>query len=602
MRYDRLSSQRTLKIAAIINYIILGIALAIIILSGPASRYEIAIYDAYPWYFWATLILIFFTCQMVVILLYVRGARPTITAAFIIPLILADLILLGLPLIRGYYTMGSGDILTHIGYMRDISVYGHIPEYNMYPMAHILGLCLNLVAAVPLEKVPMIIPILFSMFFLVAMVSLGKILSFERSQQGLLIAIAVIPLFDLINVLYTPFHESVLMIPFFLLLIFLNIRNPEEKRYAVILILLSIVMVFFHPLTSLFVILFLLLGDLYSHVLARGESINEQKTFIRPALIAMIIFSSWNMYVYLFAEHMATFTDSVLGTGEQTSELQRYSGIVTTAHVDVWTQTQTALDMFGQNIVLVGVALLCIVFVGWRYLRQREQIGNHALYFCAGFFFFLMGAVVSLVLVDIFGWVRILAVATLLAIIVVSASFWPMFDRVLSRRLGDKQQVVRLISVGIIVFALLYFSVFNLYLSPIVRRENQQVTQSGYTGMETYLENRDDRIFGYEMGITQFRYYDAIYGRSGSWNSNIFSGGSTPPDHFGYDTTDPFTGNVKTKYLLISDLGRQFYPAIYPEFRNYWRHTAGDFDRIKGDSNMNYILNCGDLDIYLSVI
>ncbi len=110
------------------------------------------------------------------------------------------------------------------------------------------------------------------MFFFISAVSLGKTLLFGNRRLGLVIAIAAIPLFGVINVLYTPFHESFLMIPFFLLLIFLNIRNPERKEYTYLLILCTIALVFFHPLISLFVILFLLLADVYLHVIAPEKS------------------------------------------------------------------------------------------------------------------------------------------------------------------------------------------------------------------------------------------------------------------------------------------------------------------------------------------
>ncbi len=170
----------------------------------------------------------------------------------------------------------------------------------------------------------------------------------------------------------------------------------------------------------------------------------------------MIVFSSWSTYVYLFTRHMTSLTDSVMGAGEQGSELQRYSGIVSTGQVKVATQIQTALNIYGQSIVLVGVTFLCVVFIGWLYLKRHERVRNHALYFGAGFLIFLVSAIISLALIDIFGWVRILAVACLLGIIVVSAYFWPMLDRLLSGRPNDKQKIVRLVSIGVIVFALLY--------------------------------------------------------------------------------------------------------------------------------------------------
>ncbi len=78
------------------------------------------------------------------------------------------------------------------------------------------------------------------------------------------------------------------------------------------------------------------------------------------------------------------------------------------------------------------------------------------------------------------------------------------------------------------------------------------------------------------------------------------SGQLLPPNHFGYGTPNPFTADTTTKYLLVDDSGKQFYPAIYPEFKNKWRFTDSDFNRIQADPNMNYIFNNGDLEVFLS--
>jgi hypothetical protein len=73
-----------------------------------------------------------------------------------------------------------------------------------------------------------------------------------------------------------------------------------------------------------------------------------------------------------------------------------------------------------------------------------------------------------------------------------------------------------------------------------------------------------------------------------------------PPDHFAYQNetlSQNFYSN--SKYLLINYRGREFYPHMYPEFKNNWRFLPGDFEQLKYDSKIQQIYSNKNLEIFM---
>jgi len=73
-----------------------------------------------------------------------------------------------------------------------------------------------------------------------------------------------------------------------------------------------------------------------------------------------------------------------------------------------------------------------------------------------------------------------------------------------------------------------------------------------------------------------------------------------PPDHFGYQN-ETLSQNFYTnsKYLLVNDRGRGFYPQMYPEFKNNWRFIAEDFERIKFDTKIHQVYSNRNIEIFV---
>jgi hypothetical protein len=166
-----------------------------------------------------------------------------------------------------------------------------------------------------------------------------------------------------------------------------------------------------------------------------------------------------------------------------------------------------------------------------------------------------------------------------------------------------KPNKVLMMFVTLAIFAIIiWFSMFNLYLSPIVKQVNQQVTNSEYLGMSTFYQYRDESYQILEYGLSQKRMYDAIYGvdypklniRYSTTNSLM------PPDHFSYTSRSSLgTGYYDSQYFILTKLGKYYYQNMYPEFQQKWRFYPADFEQLNFDASVQQIYKNGNLDVRL---
>lgn len=117
--------------------------------------------------------------------------------------------------------------------------------------------------------------------------------------------------------------------------------------------------------------------------------------------------------------------------------------------------------------------------------------------------------------------------------------------------------------------------------------------------MTLFFDHRNEELFIQEMGLSQKRFHDAIFGISIP-AKNIRYGVATPPvDHFDYiNKTSLGEYYEDQRYLLISLLGRISYPELHPKYEKQWRFTAEDFCMLEKDNTVLRIYDNGNLNIY----
>ncbi len=166
---------RLLKLFSIVSFTLICICLSIIINTPTTNGFEMSIYGVYPLYFWFLLSLSILVGVIIIFKSVIMQSelenKYWILGFFSI--LLANLIVLSIPLIRNYYYVGRGDVLSHIGYILYIINSGSF-GMDMYPIEHIISASTFFLTGLGLQYVTKAFPIIFSFFYIFSFYLLYK--------------------------------------------------------------------------------------------------------------------------------------------------------------------------------------------------------------------------------------------------------------------------------------------------------------------------------------------------------------------------------------------------------------------------------------------
>lgn len=595
-------SPQTLKILFVINYAILLSALLIILLTSPASSYEFSIYDAYPNYLWYIVIASIFLGQVCAVLSVLDDSTSKYWPLGFLAAVIANCLLLSLPVIRGYFIYGSGDVLTHIGYMKDIGNYASIGS-NHYPILHMLGFSMHEFTGLSFGIITMIIPPIFSIVSILYWYILGKEIFNDKSKVVILVLIAFLPMYGVKNSLFTPNHEAFLMLPLVLYCLIKSQNAANKRDISAILITLSVLIVLFHPLVAVMVMSIYALqyvSDIIPKWILSSKP-HAKNTWIVIAIMAMI-FSIWSTYIYLLTDVLDPLISSIMGTDAVESELLATLDLLSQVEVDIIYLVKLGLFTYGLDAILGLLALISILYLLILYTKEGIKIPRFLLFSIVCFIVFFTLGVTIFFTINEFGYGRVYKVARIFSLIIISSSAVTAYRRL--QNISNLKRVIFCTLTCTLVIMLIVLSAFTFHLSPTIKQMNQQVPMSDYYGMATFFEKRDDSILILEHGTSQMRFHDAIYGCSYP-EVNIrydWGGGNSllPVDHFGYNASYSLGSNYDGKrYFLLTTQGKDFYEHMYPEFPDKWRFIERDFERLESDASVIRVCSNGNLALYL---
>lgn len=591
------------KLLSILMFTIICSLTIIILITPAATTYEISIYSAYPFYFWFLVIVSLFSGIIILVRSYLNENERNKWIFGFLGILITNFILLSLPLIRNYFIFGRGDILSHIGYMKNILITGHIGS-DMYPILHILGVDTFLLSNISLNRVTMIFPVLFSLFYIMAFYMLFKQLFEDKKDIILGMVISSILLLSTFQTVFAPNAEALLLIPFFLYCYFNSRKSNNRFAFAIITVSLAFFMTFLHPLISITLILTLLIIEVSSSIYSKFYSktkFNIRNPYTLITIITVIFFM-WQSYAYLIVQSLKNVFNWLIGESGE-SQLQTYSSVISYGKPNIMDLCVTMFNTYGQWIVITLISLIMILYL----VRNRNKLNFVNIFSSLGFLFFVLWSAVTISFVYIFGFGRTYALAIIMATFLVFAFMKLILSN--KNKIINKKGVKATI-LCLILLPILFFSTFNLYYSPVIKTPNEQVTASEYYGMQTFFEKRDSNFYIYEFGLSQKRFNDAIYGAYDKNQAieqqlhvntkNVRYANTTPIDHFGYGNYTSIADYYnKTSYLLINDLGKETYPEIYPQYVDKWRFTPNDFSKLNVDRGASLIYDNANLEIYL---
>jgi hypothetical protein len=572
----------------------------ILIRTGPAVSYERSLYGGYPDYFWGFMIAALFLGQIIILISASCQPKSKSWILGFAVILSVNSILLSLPIIRAYPIYGRHDVLTHIGWTRNIVASGSVGATDLYPADHILAATTSMIALVDVRVTAFIIPILFSLFYIGSWWVLARRLFLGNRARAMAVIFGSILIYGNNHLAFAPHPQSFFLLPFVLFLC-IGCWRSRHLEFGMMLVVAVLAIVFFHPLSIVLLILVMIILDQVRHVHVRTprgiymprRPLLQTKTMVRLEALALVAFFLWQSYAYLLLKNIRLIYDW-LGGAVGNSEFQTNVNALMISDFPVLKLLMIVLNEYGQMIVIALISFIGIFIFVRNARRSGERFEFVKLFSSIGFLTFFALSSLSMLLVSIVGFARIFMVAALFASLLIPSFLCERKSIMVTRM--NRRGIVKLALTLATLLSLLLFSTFNLFLSPRVGTENQQVTEAELTGMNYFFAIRSIDIPILDSGIKTKRFYDETYGTDSPRDKMISSFSAPPPDHFGYNNHS-FLGESysETRYLLVSDVGRHLYEYLYPENQNLWKFDQKDFGMLAMDPSSDKVFDNGNL-------
>ena len=585
------------KVLSIFGFVLILFSLYIIALTPGAQGYEISLYDEYPTYFWYLIIFCIFAFQIIIFLnIFTEMSSSISWKASYIGIVILFSILLLIPLIRRYALMGSGDPASHLGYMLDILQTGHIGS-NTYPIAHLLGIITYWICGFDLNVSMLLYPCIFFVFY--ALVSYLLVDNILDTRTSMLIGMILVPL-AIGGSHFTPQAQSNCYMPFVLYLYFSRFSEKNAFIYGMLMVVSSVLITFYHPLTSLFLIFSFVIFELSYSIFKYFKfdlylAIRRSPQII---IIMTIIFWMWQSYARIIfgtfkKVNMWLYQDAT----ESSSMFETYIEQISLVQPDLIYLLSSFVYVYGKGLILVFMGLVSIIVVFKAWNDKGIYINIYYLMFSIIFVICVVFGYGSLFIVTGTGYGRVMYYALFMSFFLIPAAVGYLLKMPDRPTLRVKLSLILFI---MLLFCLAYLTPLTLYHSPIIKSVGQHVTDSQLIGIDTFFEIRNEQIQIIDVGISVDRIKDALYGRSKKMENVVYRTTFKVPYHFGY-TNDTYFGNTfrEPTYFTVGALFRISYQALIPEYPERWNFNQTDFFMLENDMSVSKVYSNREFDVYL---
>ena len=587
--------QRARHIIVLVITILLGISIYIIGTTPTSYGYEMYIKDAYPLLFWFSIItsiscgIAFLVCEA---FFGEEDLKNSWLYIFVL-VVIANTIVLLLPVFRGYALHGRGDVLTHLGVLKDILCDGHISgNSNLYPVSYILATNFTLIFGIRPELALSITPAIFNIIYSFGIYCLASVISQNHRQVILITVFSQVLLFTYYQSMFLPTHFSFAMVPFVLFLFFRKNKNRAQAfRIDILFVVMLLLIPFFHPLTSVQLCLTFFIMGIIFYFLRSDVPIKPSRLFL-PGLLVLITFTTWVLNQMFFqgtVQNLYNWFALEIGA----PPVQNYQDAFAKSNLGVVDFIDMLLKSYGHQIIYACLALVgVIVIIRERFFLKKDINNIEVLFaclfviFCLEFPPFLFGALTLSNPLRIFEWV-------LFAATVFNGLF---YQRFFYNQKGDSLHAHMKKRAGIVIISILLIvcipiGVFSLFNSPLGGEINQQVTKAELDGMEWFVNHRveKDNIFSVSKQSLS-RFADATLGRERSWD--LIKSVEDAPSHFGYKGEE---WGVPSGYLAVMDYETKYYTVKWPRGGVFEKN---DFLRLYDDNTKSLCFVNGTMNVW----
>jgi hypothetical protein len=587
------------KLAAICGFLLVSAAMIIAWLN-PCTGYELDIYNSTPVATWS-LIGLSLAIAAGILLYQLFSGDYKYNRFWILGLALlitCRLALLWVPYARGYFAW-EGDNITHWGMIEDILKTGHLYSENSYPLTHSFLAQIISVTGLPLKTVANLSTGLFSAFNIMLVLLLAKRVTADRGYQlAAALTAGLVPLLGGYNIYLMPNGWSIFLMP---LLFFLYFGRKEDSGFNTLLILMLILYPFFHPLSSLvllisFFLLFISAG-LYWLFSAGTIGFNDVSTATGkpffPAMIQCAILLPW---VFSFDRYVSNIHKIWLQlTTGSSSQFERIGNTLAKIDVAGWDSVVLFFKLYGAAALMIAASVISIIWFIIKINKDSKVFSSMPFLIMGGLMLFFFSLYI-LYLVD-FPAMHFIGAGRMLSYVLL---FSPLATGYLLYKMsqGAKYKTLSALITIIFIGTAGFLGIYGLYAAPYQVKPNAQVTAYDMAGSEWFIKTKNPLHKSGGIISPINRYADGLLGRQAvAMRPDLQSSRVIKmEDHFGYTQFSTLGEHYRVNILLnITTKDRIVYTTVWD---TVGRFDTLDFSNLCQDYSVNKVYENGEYSIF----
>lgn len=554
----------------------------------PATGYETSLVNALPIALWACFYVVTFGAILTVVS---SVATESGYWRHSLALLLANYaIFIFLPEARGYrfYGRGKADALVHLGWVQGIVDTGSLMG-SFYPGEHILLSELRMLG-IPLDSIPYVSAFLFTALFILGIGAFLHTLSGDK--RGLIAGLtAGMPLiFAQFHLTNHPSMNSFMLLPA-LLVVVERYRSTRSDGYLALFLLLGLMTIYFHPMTTIFLITIVSAIAVYARIHGVLTGNRVQPVSLRLPIVLLPLLFAW---LVDFDRTEESLQKALIGQGTAPAaiEAQRVSAIEFTP-LELLTKFVSRFGAVTLYLAVAGV-FTAYIFQGVvrQYLRSdtsyqtwTESYSSQYGWVMPSFQFGLGTLISALFFFESFiikGRIRVLRYALLFAVILVG----------LSLLYTVQKRKIRLTVVLTIIILLAAGLGANAAYQPA-----RHMTYAEYDGTQFMLSNYELGLDIHSMDTRHAQERYILGGTGPRVYPRGFESADTLPPALGYENESVTAGDTFGRAYVVTkshDIERptaDYYTDEQQEFLT--RYGREDLDRMHSDRTANKIYTNG---------
>lgn len=587
-----------IKLVVGICFILLAISIAVAV-ESPTTGYETSIYRSTPIFVWASLI-ISVLCGTTIIIHQIYTGKHEKQDIWVLGfslIFLSYAISVSLFILRGYYMWNIGsDPAYHIGWVNQILINGHFPNNIVYPLIHTYTAELSLLLNIDLVMLHKIIPVYFSLLYVLFMYVFIRLVLPQKGQV-ILATTASSLLVSSGDLSFIPSSAANLYLPL-VLFVLLKFLSTSEIQWKMLFIGMILLYVLFHPLPIFVIFIVFATLWIYPMIFSRATiklrknhnyAINKKSIVIVIILFAGAIFwfssfPAWNNLINL--KYLPQ---------NGVSHISGLIKIINTAHGYGYNVIEQILKKEGSMLVYAILTLISFPVL------YKERHVNKTVNFLLSWYG-VMGLIILFIIVFFFLNLPFKPLRFMFYLITISTIFVGFFlNKIIDRTRGIDNRTFAKIGLGIVISLIVLVFINNLlilYPSPYNLGVSYHNTQTEVAGMNWLFHEKDVNVKLSGIGFSPLRFSHILLNPDERQALEIPQKIETAPYHFGYNNHSALSQSYsKDVYLSLTQKDKLLYVDVFPKIAEY-RWYPNDFEKLSYDCSVDKLYSNNGFEVW----